>query len=221
MYLPYISADKQTVLGHYSLGQRSGEIVATPAAGVHLARIRWAPTLSNTFCVLLRLRVGLTVSAAITTAVETAFKAIIARSFTVDFTAAMTAINLATTANTNKMRSAGVNAMGNSQMGASGPGIVTTVAAGMTGQTMTVDAAPFAICSMPNPSSTLGAAAVTNQVGAGVPMTTLYERGADGFHPVILANNEGVIVQNQLAMHATGTVGFYCEWTWAEVAVLP
>ncbi len=222
MYLPYVSTDKQTVLGHYMVAQRSGEIAATLGAAAHLARIRWAPTLSNIYLVLLRLRVGWSVSADITSGkIEMPFRAIIARQFTVDYTAHMTSINMATTAKTNVMRSTGPNSMSPSQMGANGPGICDT--AGGTGQTLTADAAPFAISTTAPlclAVSATGTATLATQ-GMCSPMVTLYERGADGFHPVILANNEGVLVQNHLAGPASGTFGLYTEWTWAEVSVLP
>lgn len=218
MYLPYISADKQRVLGHYKVAQRSGSLAATIGAAGHLARIRW--TDATNYCVLLRLRVGITIDGAITTATEFTLRAIIARQFTTDFTTAMTAINMSTM--TNVMRSSGINAMKPSLMGnisTGGPGISTTTV--MSGQTLTADAAPFAIASFQSPSTTLGAAAVTIQVGAGTPMTTLYERGADGDHPPILGQNEGIIVQPHVAGPASGTFGLYVEWSWAEVAVLP
>jgi hypothetical protein len=47
------------VLGHYSVGQRSGEIAATLGANAHLARIRWAPPDGTSFLVLMRLKLGL------------------------------------------------------------------------------------------------------------------------------------------------------------------
>src|SRR5437879_1402314 len=52
------------ILGHYMTGQRSGEIAATLGAGGKLASIRW-PDLS-TFLVLLRLKIGISISADVT-----------------------------------------------------------------------------------------------------------------------------------------------------------
>lgn len=210
-YLPYISADRQTVLGHYTVAQRSGELAATIGAAGHLARIRWAPTLANTFCVLLRLRAGISVSAAVTTGVEMTLRAIIARQFTTDFTTAITNINMSTL-NSNKNRVS----MGQSLMGTAGPGISTTAV--MSGQTLTADAAPFAITPIPTliPVTATGTA-VAIPVGTASNMITLYERGGDGFHPIVLSNNEGVVVQPHLAGPASGTWALYTEWTWAEV----
>lgn len=197
------------VLGHYAVAQRSGEIAATPAALAHYARIRNGDAIVKV--ILMRVKVGLTVSAAITAAVETAFRAIIVRGFTVDFSSNITNINLSSVSNTNEMR----NEMSPSVMGTSGPGILTTAA--MSGQTMTADNAPFAIATYTNPSTTLGASAVTNQIGCGVPMTTLYEWTGLGQHPVLLNQNEGVVIQPMLTGHATGTAAVYVQWEWAEV----
>lgn len=217
-YLPYISADRQTVRGHYKVAQRSGEIAATLGAAGHLARIRWAPTQLNAFCVLQKLRVGISYSGAVTTAVEMTLRAIIVRQFTVDFTTAMTAINMATTAAglTNAMRVGATPAMGGSLMGASGPGICTTAV--LSGQTLTVDAAPFAITPIPTllPTNSTGTA-VALPVGTASNMITLYERGADGDHPPVLGLNEGIVVQSHLAGPGSGTFAVYAEWHWAEV----
>lgn len=206
MYIPYVSGNQ--ILGHYAVAQRSGELAATIGALGHLARIRWTDTAAS--CVLNRISVGLTVSAAVTTAVEMNLRAIIVRQFTVDFTTAMTAISMVGVGNTNKMRSW----MGSSRMGTAGPGISTTAV--LSGQTLTADAAPFAMATFTNPSTTLGVTAVTNQVGAGVPMTVLYERTAEGQHPVVLSANEGVVIQPVTAGPASGTFALYVQWEWSE-----
>lgn len=212
-YLPFVSADRQTILGHYGVYHVSGALAATIGAAGHLARIRWSLPGTSIYCVPLRIRVGHTVASAVTTAVRTAYQAVIVRSFTVDFTTAITNTSMA--GGSNRMRSSGI-AMGSSLMGTAGPGIGTTTV--MSGQTLTADAAPFAGVTMANPSTTLGAAAVTNQVGAAVPMTTLYERGADGFHPPVLSPaGEGIVIQPVFAGGTDGTFNLHVEWTWAEV----
>ena len=214
--VPYIGtgSQSQTVLGHYAVSQLSGAIAATPTAlDVH-ASIRWAPTLSNTFLVLMRVKVGYGVISAITTAVRMAYQASIARQFTVDFTTAATAINLATTAKTNQMRAS----MSGSQMGANGPRICTT--APQTGQTYTLDAAPFSITTWEALHSvTATGTAVALQAGAAGPMQTLYEWTGLGQHPIVLSNQEGVAVQLVHTGWATGTVSLYTQWEWAEVLV--
>lgn len=215
--LPYVSADRGTVLGHYQVAQTSGAIAATPTALDPHASIRWAPTISNTYLVLERLRVGWSVISAVTTAVRMTYQASIARQFTVDYVTGSTAINMASVAKTNAMRSVGgPGGMSNSQMGTAGPRITTTGA--MSGHTNTLDNAPFAICTWPSLLSvTATGTAVAQQAGMAGQMQTLYERTAEGQHPVVLANNEGVVVQLTHTGWATGTVSLFTEWTWAEV----
>lgn len=207
--LEYVSGG--TVLGHYSVAQRSGSIVGSTVSALdHHAALRW--TDATHFLVLERLRVGLTWVSATTTSTEFAYRAIIVRNFSVDYTTARTAINMTTIAGSNAMR----KTMGTSLLGTVGPQICTTLT--MSGQTLTADTAPFAIASLPPPSPTLGASAVTIQVGAAVPMVTLYEYTSPAQHPVILSYQEGVVVQPVLAGPGSGTYGLYCEWTWAEVS---
>jgi hypothetical protein len=95
------------ILGHYAVGQRSGEIAATLGAAAHLARVRWAPPDGTSFLVLMRLKLGLSISADVTSAaIEQAYKATIVRGFKTDFTANITSIDMATLPRTNAMRAA-------------------------------------------------------------------------------------------------------------------
>lgn len=213
MYLPFTSADNQTILGHYGVAQLSGAIAATPTALDPHASVRWAPATVNSYFVLLRLRVGWAVISAITTAVRMSYQASIARGFTVDYVTGSTAINMATVSKTNAMRSSN---MSNSLMGATGPRITTTGA--MSGHTNTLDAAPFAITNWNVGAILTGTVSVPAGIAGNTQ--TLYERGADGFHPVVLGNNEGIAVQLTHTGWASGTVSLYTEWTWAEVLAL-
>lgn len=218
--VPYIGtgSQSQTVLGHYSVAQVSGAIAATPTAlDVH-ASLRWAPSQSNLFLVLMRIKLGWAVISAVSTAVRMAYQASIARQFSVDFTTANTAINLATVAKTNAMRSSGSTGMVNSQMGANGPRISGTAA--LTGQTYTLDTGPFAVTVWePLHSVSATGTAVQLNAGAAGPMQTLYEWTGLGQHPVVLGNNEGIAVQLVHTGWATGTVSLYTQWEWAEVLV--
>src|SRR5437016_167328 len=68
------------VLGHYAVGQRSGEIAATLGAAGKLASIRWAPPDGTSYLVLQRIKLGLSISADVTSAaIEQAYKATIVR----------------------------------------------------------------------------------------------------------------------------------------------
>lgn len=197
--------------GHYAVAQRSGSIVATIGAAGHLARIRW--TDATRFLVLHRIKVGVTVDGGITTATELTLRAIVVRGFSVDFTTAITQVSMAGVTNTNKMRAS----MSASLMGTAGPGICTTTV--MSGQTLTADAAPFAVASLPGLLATNSTGvAVAVPVGFGTSMVTLYEWTGLGQYPVVLAANEGVVIQPHVAGPATGTFALYTQWEWAEVA---
>lgn len=205
----YRPADHAT-LGHFSVAQRSGELVATIGAAGHLARFRW--TDATRFALIHRIKVGWSISGAVTTAVEMTLRAIIARAFTVDFTTARTLAAMGVVANTGKMR----NSMATSLLGANGPAIATTTV--MSGQTLTADADPFAIAPMPSlaPVTATGTA-VAIPVGAASPMITLYENTSLNQHPLILGANEGVIIQPHLAGPGSGTWALYVQWEWAEL----
>lgn len=208
--VPYIGTGNQTqtVLGHYAVAQKSGATASIGAAGI-LGSIRWAPTLANTFLVLMRIKAGWSVTGAVTAATPMDLQALIARAFTVDFTTASTAINMATTQKTNQMR----GSMNLSQMGVNGPRICTTTV--MSGQTATADAAAFAMATYVNQPS--GNATVTQAVGVAGETKVLYEWTALGQHPVVLSSNEGVFIETVTAGPTTGTVAYYFGWEWAEV----
>lgn len=209
-YLPFVSADRQTVLGHYGCVQLSGAIAATPTAlDVH-ASVRWAPGgNANSYFVLLRLRLGWQCISAITTAVRMSYQASIVRALTVDYVTGSTAASMASSG---KMRSS----MGTSLLGALGPRVTTTGA--MTGSTGTVDAFPFATTTWPSILATNSTGtAVALPAGMAGAMQDVYVRGPDGSHPPVLANNEGIQVALTHTGWATGTVSLLTEWTWAEV----
>ncbi len=192
-------ADGQ-LLGHYAVAQKSGLFTGW-AAAANAGSLRWAPSLSNIYCVLMRLKWGFCTQATATAGVYDV-AAYIARGFTVDFTGNSTPVNLATVPNSNAMR----KNMATSQMGANGPRVCTT--AGMTGQTATLDSAAFAF----------GVANVTGTTVGISSFQTLYEYTSLAQHPVVLSSNEGVVCQ-MLAASAGGTFNVYFQWEFAEVAV--
>ena len=209
MYLPYISPDGQSqVLGHYMAASLSGAIAATPSALDPHASIRWAPTTPNAYLVLLRIKIGWECLTAITTAVRMAYQASIVRSFTVDFTTSNSALDMSK--HSGMMRTT----MGTSLMGANGPrGAAITGA--LSGNTYTLDTSPFAITNWSVPGILTGT--VSTVLGVAGNTQTLYERTADGQHPVVLAANEGVVVQLVHTGWASGTVSLCVQWEWAEV----
>lgn len=211
---PYVNTLSGFVGGHYAVAQVSGAIAATPTALDPHASIRWAPASGTGNLVLMRLRVGLGCISANATAVRIAYQASIARGFTVDYVTGSTAINMSTVTRTNALSS---GTMQNSQMGANGPRITTTGA--MSGHTNTLDSAPFAIANWDILHSvTATGTAVQINAGSAAEMKTLYEWTSLAQHPVVLAPNEGVVVQLVHTGWAAGTYSLYTQWEWAEVA---
>lgn len=209
--VPYIGAgtQSQVILGHYAVGQTSGAIAATPTAlDVH-GSIRWAPTTSSYFLVLMRLKLGWAVTAAVTAAVRMAYQASIVRGFSSDFATAATAISMS--AGTGRMR----GNMAPSQMGANGPRVCTT--APQTTFSYTLDTAPFAITTWVNQPS--GNATVTQALGVMGETKTMYEWTALGQHPLVLANNEGVVLQLTSTGWASGSFSIQPQWEWSEALV--
>lgn len=200
------------VLGHYAVQQRSGELVATIGALGHLASFRWAQ--NDAYAVILRIRAGWSISAAVTTAVEMNLRAVLAHAFSVDFTTAATAANMIVPPKAGAMSSN----MGNSLMGATGPRISTTTV--QSGQTLTADTNGFAsaVWLARYPTNSTGVA-VAQAVGDAGEMKVLYECTSPYQHPVVLGNAEGVIIQPITAGPATGTYAIYVDWEWVEVEV--
>lgn len=197
------------VLGHYMVAQESGALAATIGAAGHLASIRNSH--ASYLLIPTRIRVGWVITGAVTTAVPMDLQGVIARGFTVDFTTASTAANMAAVTKTNAMRAS----MAASMLGTVGPRIATTTV--MSGQTLTADANPFAIVNWNSLTSvTATGTAVALQAGTAGTMTDLYNIN-NAAHPIVLGNNEGIIIQPHTAGPATGTYNIYVEWSWAEV----
>jgi hypothetical protein len=197
--LNYLSSDRLTILGHYSLTQKSGILTASTTAGSHLASYRWAPANNSIFAVLLRVKISIVQNTALG-ATLLDFSGTVARNFTVDYSANNTQANMA--GQTAMVRS---NMMTPSQMGTKGPQICTT--AGMTGQTSLLD------------TDFMHATPVTNTATAGAAVSaTLYDRALEGQHPLEFAGSSpcGYVIRN-IAVAPTGTFSLYVTWEWAEV----
>lgn len=209
--VPYIGtgSQSQVILGHYAVAQTSGAIAATPTALDAHASIRWAPSTSSYYLVLMRQKTGWGVITAITTAVRMAYQLSIARAFSSDYATAATAISMV--AGSGRMRATMVP----SQMGATGPKIATT--APQTTVTQTLDTAPFAIQNWKTSTSSqaTGTVVIMN-VGDAGEAKPLYEWTGLGQHPVVLSNNEGVVLQLVHTGWASGTVSVQTQWEWSE-----
>lgn len=203
--------DGASTYGHYMVAAPTGAIAATLAAASPMSMIRW--TDSSVKMVLLRCRAGLSVITAITASVIFDAELRIIRACTAigDSTGTPTTVSMVAKPGSQSMR----NNMAPSKLGANGPQFAGTTV--LTNPVYVADTAAAAAMVWQPPSPTLGASAVTCQVGCATGMETLYEWTGHGQHPIVLGQNEGVIFSNITAGPATGTYKYYVEWTWAEV----
>jgi len=181
--------------GHYRLAT-TVTLVVTQAANGTLFSFRWAD--ATRLAAILFLRLKLLQTAAATATIMPSYQAFIARAFTASDTGG-TAITL--TGNNMKKRT---------NMGTT---LVTdirksTVAAGLTVGTRTLDA--DSILELPTNST------ITT------PNATLYQDQLDmtnsGDHPIILAQNEGIIVRGPtIVFGAAGTANLAVDMAWAEL----
>ena len=184
-------------LGHYRVAVTIG-LVATQAANGTLFSFRWGA--ASNLAVITKLRLSIMQTAAATATIWPNFSVFQARSFTVSDSAG-TAVTL-TGNNMKKRTSMGTTTVTDIRFSAA--------AAGLTAGTRTLDANPILvmpttqIITTPNPNMV----SVELDVGVG-----------DGNHPVIMAQNEGVIVQGpSTAFGAAGTANLIVDMSWAEVA---
>lgn len=194
-----------STLGHYRIAVATGTMAAALAAGAIVFSARWGD--GSRFCVIKALRVHflpLTAFTANTLTDHTSVDAFIARSFTASHTGG-TALTI--TGDNQSMRAS---------MGASlftDMRISTTAALG--GGTLSLDAHPFAAGlrkgNRANPSG-----------GAEEQLYNVRDldyalRLDNGEHPIVLAQNEGIVVRNRTVWPAAGTGMYVVEMVWAEV----
>lgn len=202
--LNYYSSDGQTILGHYSVTQKSGTMAASLTAASPVASFRWAPTNNSVYAVLLRVKVQHSVLSTIG-ATTLDFSGTIARNFTVDYSSGNTQANMASWPATGANRT---NVMVSSQLGTKGPQIATTAA--MSGATATFDNDFSHAVAMNNGTTVVGYS----------DSKILYERNMEGQHPIEFSGSApaGYIVRN-IAVGPTGTFALYVTWEWAEVLI--
>lgn len=88
------------------------------------------------------------------------------------------------------------------------------LAAGITGGTLTMEASPYAA---------LGKALLAAPVATAVPppkdeLLLIPEMG-DGQHPLVLVQNEGIVVANRVVLGAAANSSVYINAQWAEVSL--
>ena len=183
------------MLGRYSIATATGLVVATGSANAVIWTCRWTDTAVK--ALIERIRVNAVVTGTITTAVPYDLEAYFVSGYTV---APTTSIASATLTGRNGARR---TAYGATLMG--GIYTLTTVAAGITGQTFTADAQPLGRL-----SGASGTVIGTQFFGA--PQDLINAKD----DPIVLGANEGISIQAPLAGPATGTFRVAVQIDWRE-----
>lgn len=189
--------------GHYRVSVVTGTLAAALAAAAQLWQFKWTDATRIAVIYKLRTRfLPLTPFTAATLTDHTSFDAYLVRSFA----AGGGGTTLTLTGNNQKMRTAG--------MGTSLATINVATTAALTAAT-TLDAQPFA--QSIRKGNRVNPAAATEEVI--MPMTDGLEFVASvdaGEHPIVLAQNEGIVVRNRTVWPAAGTGILLVECVWAE-----
>lgn len=182
--------------GHYRFSQT---IVLPVSAAVNASQLSWRWGDASRFAVLTKLRLSVLQTAAATATIMPRFQCFIARAFTASDSAGT---GFVPTGNQMKKRT---------NMGTS---LLTdvrfsTVAAGLTTGTRTLDTTPF----MELPT----------QQTITTPNTVLYEKELEidmghGNHPYVFAQNEGIVVRGpSVVFGAAGTADLTVDMSWIEL----
>jgi hypothetical protein len=184
-----------TTLGQYRVAV-TVPLVVTQAANGSLVSFRWGD--ATRFCVIQQVSLQCLQTAAATATIMPSFEVFVARSFT-----ASDSVGTAVTLTGNNMKD-------RTSMGTT---LVTdirysAVAAGCTVGTRTLDAQP--ILQMPTNQT------ITTPNAIVYAASRQLDAGAE--HPVVLAQNEGLIVRGpSIVFGAAGTANLLVDISWAEV----
>lgn len=191
--------------GHYQYAGRTGTLPATLAAAATLFALRNGAVKPM---VLLRLLAYFQTLTVWTGHQEASFEAFVGRAFTANFTGGAAAT---LTGNNLKARTT------MPVTGAADIRIATTAALG--GGTVTPDTQPFAVgLGSPN---VVNAAAGTAYSPNNRPVIDYKPDVANGEHPIVLAQDEGIVIKNAIVWPAAGTGVLSVEARWAEVDAFP
>jgi hypothetical protein len=200
--------DDAAFLGAYGFSVTTGELAATLAANAVVGSFRWGDATKIAAITGLRTRFlpkVLFTAAQLTEA--TSFDAYIARGFTASHTGG-TALTLTT--NSFKRRTSF------SSTAFTDLRVATTAALG--GGTIT-DTAPHAFSQSIRKANRVNPAAATEEV---IPPAadglSIDFSAADGDHPIILVQNEGILIRNRIVWPAAGTGTLLIEMSWNEYA---
>jgi hypothetical protein len=185
-------------LGHYRTSSRL-LLLNSQAAGSRL----WSVRNSGTSLIIpMRLKISWLSDGANTAAIEDSLDVFKATAFTVSDSVSTQ------TPTASRMRTSMAAAPGGAEIRALQ---AAGLAAGMTGGTVTLDALPLTQL----PQWLLLAV----PTGGPVPPATLDEfLAAAGQHPLVLVQNEGLVIQNRVLLGAAHASSVYIDFSWAELA---
>lgn len=186
------------ILGAYQMGLTSGALTVV-AAGATVFSFRWAPPTNTQLCMVRRVELGFSTITAFGTAQSLQYSMQIARNWSASDTGGTGA--LFTQTNTGKMRTA----MPTSAFAGGGQIMIATTAANTAG-TRTLDTQAMAFT---QGSSTAVATTLLS--------SSIWQHQT-GDYPLILANNEGFIINNVQTMGATGVINLVVNVEWMELA---
>jgi len=189
-------------LGHYQVAAATGVMAAGLAANAPIFSARWGD--ATRFALIQKLSItGLRTTLAFAVGVIT-LEAFIARAFTVSDSSG-TAITL-TGDNQNMRTSMGASLFTDMRIAST---------ATLTAGTRTLDTQAVGMIVTHSSAGTGGATPIIGSQF--LPITDLFECDVtDGEHPIVLAQNEGIIVR--ATVPATGTWNIGIQMKWAEVA---
>lgn len=193
-----ISEHPPEILGAYQMGLTSGALTAVAAGGT-IFSFRWAPPTTTQLCLIRRIEIGFSTVTAFTTAQSLQYSLQAARQWTASDTGGTAA--LFTQTNTAKLRTT----MPTSAFSGGGQIMIANTAANTAG-TRTLDTQAMAF-----------SAATSNAVAATMVETAIFQH-QPGDYPLILAANEGFIINNVQAMGAIGVINFTVNVEWMELA---
>lgn len=193
-----VSERPPEILGAYSMGLTSGAL-ASVAAGGTVFSFRWAPPTPTQLCMVRRVEIGFSTVTAFGTAQALQYSMQIARNWSASDTGGTAA--LFTQTNTGKMRTT----MPTSAFAGGGQIMIANIGANSAG-TRTLDTQ--AIMFLQGSSTAIATT---------LPSTPIFQHSS-GDYPLILANNEGFIINNVQLMGATGVINLTVNVEWMELA---
>jgi len=186
-------------LGYYRSANVSGAITATLGAASNLWTLRG--TNASNLCIVQNVQMIAYVASTITTSVAFIAELFIARSYTANATGGTSYVPAS---GQQKMKTS----MGNSLMG----DLQICGTSGLSAGTWTLDNQPIGYAEG-NSGTTTGTVFFGNGNNG-----VLYKQDTTNTYPIVLAQNEGLVIQNVLAGPATGTFTIGVAVEWGEVA---